>query len=70
MTVHRDSEALNSNFIGMATLHFAGSLSAHHQFLAVHRHWYILCSFMTACYQGHDGIRSILPLVARGHQTA
>jgi hypothetical protein len=28
------------------TLHVSGSLSAHHQeFLAVHRHWYILCSF-------------------------
>jgi hypothetical protein len=27
-------------------LRVSGSLSAHHQeFLAVHRHWYILCSF-------------------------
>jgi len=36
---------LNSNFIGITTLHVSGSLSAHQQkFLAVHRHWYILCS--------------------------
>jgi len=39
------TDALNSNLIGTATLHVAGSLSAHHQeFLAVHRLWYILCS--------------------------
>ena len=37
--------ALNSNFIGITTLHVSGSLSAHHQeFLAVHRLWYIFCS--------------------------
>ena len=36
---------MNSKFIGIMTLHVSGSLSAHHQeFLAVHRHWYILCS--------------------------
>ena len=41
----RPTDALNSNFIGVTTLHVSGSLSAHHQaFLAVHRHWYILCS--------------------------
>ena len=52
MTVHRDNslwikptDAPNSNFIGITTLHVLGSLSAHHQFLAVHRHWYILCRF-------------------------
>ena len=29
---------MNSNFIGITTLHVSGSLSAHHQeFLAVHR---------------------------------
>jgi hypothetical protein len=37
--------SLNSNFIGIITLHVSGSLSAYHQeFLAVHRLWYILCS--------------------------
>jgi hypothetical protein len=55
--------ALNSIFIGITTLHVSGSLSAHHQeFLAVHQHWYILCSFndhllsvlMTVCYQEQD----------------
>ena len=41
----KSTDALNSNFIGITTLHFSGSLSAHHQeFLAVHRLWYILCS--------------------------
>ena len=37
---------MNSIFIGITTLHVSGNLSAHHQeFLAVHRQWYILCSF-------------------------
>ena len=41
----RPTDALNSNFIGITTLHVSGSLSARHQeFLAVHRLWYILCS--------------------------
>jgi len=36
---------MNSNFIGITTLHVSGSLSAHHQeFLAVHPFWYTLCS--------------------------
>ena len=53
---------MNTNFIGITTLHVLGSLSAHHQeFLAVHRLWYILCScdapFTTS---------SILLLVANG----
>ena len=43
--VNKPTDALNSNFIGITTLHVSGSLSAHHQeFLAVHRLWYILCS--------------------------
>jgi len=42
----KPTDALNSNFIGITTLHVSGSLSAHHQgFLAVHRHWYVLCRF-------------------------
>jgi len=42
----KPTDALNSNFIGITALHVSGSLSAHHQeFLAVHRLWYILCSF-------------------------
>ena len=41
----KPTDALNSNFIGITTLHVSGSLSAHHQeFLAVHRLWYILCT--------------------------
>jgi len=41
----RPTDALNSNFIGIATPYVSGSLSAHHQeFLAVHRLCYILCS--------------------------
>ena len=39
-------DPLNSRFIGITTLHVSGNLSAHHQeFLTVHQHWYILCSF-------------------------
>jgi hypothetical protein len=41
----KPTDALNSSFIGITTLHVSGSLSAHHQeFLAVHRLWYITCS--------------------------
>ena len=44
--VNKTSDALDSNFIGITTLHVSGSLFAHHQeYLAVHRRWYILCSF-------------------------
>ena len=50
MTVHRNrlkcikpTDALNSSFIGITTLHVSGSLPAHHQeFWAVHWLWYIL----------------------------
>jgi len=42
----KPTDTLNSNFIGITTLHVTGSLSARHQeLLAVHRHWYILCRF-------------------------
>ena len=41
----KQTDAPNSNFIGVTTLHVSGSLSANHQeFLAVHQLWYILCS--------------------------
>jgi len=41
----KPTDALNSNFIGITTLHVLGSLSDRHQrFLTVHRLWYILCS--------------------------
>jgi len=41
----RPTDALNSIFIGVTTLHVSGSLSAHHQeFVVVHWLWYILCS--------------------------
>ena len=51
----KPTDALNSNFIGITTLRVLGSLSAHHQeFLTVHQHWYILCSFEDRCYQFDD----------------
>jgi len=35
----KPTDALNSNFIGITTLHVSGSLSAHHQeFLAIYWH--------------------------------
>ena len=41
----KPTDALNSSFIGITTLHVSGSLSTHRQeFLAVNRLWYILCS--------------------------
>jgi hypothetical protein len=41
----KPTDALNSNVIGIATLHVSGSLSARHQgFLPVHQHRYILRS--------------------------
>ena len=55
----KPTDALNSNFIGIMTLHVSGTLSAHHQeFLAVHRLWYVLCRME---------LHSILLLVANGH---
>ena len=42
----KPTDALNSSFIGIMTLRVSSSFSAYHQeFLAVHRHWYILCRF-------------------------
>ena len=50
------------------TPHVSGSLSAHHQeFLAVHRHWYVLCSFDDCLLPG-VGWSSNLLLVANGYQ--
>jgi len=38
----KPTDAPNSSFIGITTLHVSGRLSAHHQeFLAVYRLWYI-----------------------------
>jgi hypothetical protein len=52
----KPTDALSSSFIGITTLHVSGSLSAHHQdFIAVHRHWYNLCNFVTGCYQAQNG---------------
>ena len=76
MTVHRNrflvnkaTDALNSNFIGIATLHVSGSLSAHHQeFLAVHRLWYILCSCNeTFATRSRMELRYIVLLVVNSH---
>jgi hypothetical protein len=56
----KPTDALSSNFVGITTLHVSGSLSAHHrEFLAVHRHWYILSSLVTKCYQAQDAPCSI-----------
>ena len=59
----KPTDALNCSFINIMTLHVLGRVSAHHQeFLAIHRHWYILWScdepFATSC--------RVLPLVANG----
>ena len=65
----KPTDAPNSNFIGIKTLHVSGSLSVHHQeFLAVHRLWYILCSCDDRLLPGvgWNG-SSILLLVANGH---
>jgi hypothetical protein len=64
----KPTDALNSDFIGITTLHVSGSLSAHHQeFLAVHRLWYSLCScdepFST---RSRMELNTILLLVANG----
>ena len=64
----KPTNALNSNFIGITTLHVPSKLSAHHQeFLVVHRLWYILCScdesFAT---RSRMELLSILLLVANG----
>jgi len=46
------TDAPNSSFIAITTVHVSGSLSAHHQeLLAVHRLWYILCSCDDRVYQ-------------------
>jgi hypothetical protein len=64
----KPTDALNSNFIGITTLHVSGSLSAHNQqFLAVRRLWYISCS----CDRLLPGVwwnccSSIILLVANG----
>jgi len=51
----KPTDTLNSNFIGIMTLHVSGSLSVHHQeFLAIHRHWYIIADFTTVCYEEQD----------------
>ena len=64
----KPTDALKSNFIGITTLHVSDSLSAHHQeFLAVHRHWYILCRFYDRLLPGAGwNSSSILLLVANG----
>jgi hypothetical protein len=52
-------DALNYNFIAITTLYISGSLYAHHQeFLALHRHWYILCSFDDRLLPGAGSKRS------------
>jgi hypothetical protein len=43
--MNKPTDALNSNFIGITTVHVSGSLSAHHQeFLALRQLWYIMGS--------------------------
>jgi len=63
----KPTDALNSSFIGITTLHVSGRLSAHHQeFLAVHRSWYSLCRFDDRLLPGTGW--DFLLLVANGHQ--
>jgi hypothetical protein len=66
----KSTDALNSNFIGITTLHVSGNLYAHHQeLLAIHRLWYILCSCDDHLLLGAGwNCRSILLVVANGHQ--
>ena len=76
--VKKPTDALNSNCIGITTLHVSGSLSAHHQeFLAIHWHWYILCRSDDRLLPGAGcpwqiwwpfATRSKMLLIARGHQ--
>jgi hypothetical protein len=70
--VNKTNRRTELQFYWITTLNVSGSLSAHHQeFLAVHRHWYILFSFMTVYYQERDRtLSSILLLIASGHQAA
>jgi len=65
----KPTDALNSSFIGITTLHVPGSLSAHHQeFLSVHRLWYILCNCDNRLLPGVGwNCSSTLLLVANGH---
>jgi hypothetical protein len=49
--VNKTNRCTELQFIGVKILHVSCSLSAQHQFLAVHRHWYNLCSLVTVCYQ-------------------
>jgi len=51
----KPTDALNSNFIRITTLHVSASLSDHHRgFLAVRRHWNIIADLVTVCYQEQD----------------
>jgi len=65
----KPTDTLNSNFIGITTLHVSGSLSAHHQeFLAVYWFWYISCRLDGRLLPGAGwNCSSILLLVAKGH---
>jgi hypothetical protein len=64
----KPTDALNSNFIGITTLHVSVLLSVHHQeFLGVHRLWYILCSWDEPfATRSRMNCPSILLLVANG----
>jgi hypothetical protein len=74
----KPTDALNSNFIVMTTLHVSGSLSAHHQeLLAVHRLWYIIwgCGDNTlrgvGCHPTPGSIRSPqLHIIYQSRRTA
>jgi len=52
----KPTDALNSNFIGITTLHVSGSLSAHHQeFLAyIGIGTFYASLMMTVCYQEQE----------------
>jgi len=64
----KPTDALNSSFIGITTLHVSGSIPAHHQeFLAIHRLCYTLCSCDHLLSRVGWTCSSILLLVANGH---
>jgi len=48
----KPTDAPNSNFIGVTTLHVSGSLSAHHQELLAYIGFGAFCAVVTTvCYQ-------------------
>jgi len=51
----KPTDALNSSFIGITTLHVSGSLFAHHQEFLAYIGFGTLHAVVTVCYQEQDG---------------